>query len=280
MAEVIAFIGGGNMAGSLIGGLLAGGHPSDHILVAEPDTARASALADKYSIKTASSAAAIVSSASTLVLAVKPQQMQAALQGLEPKAGTTVVSIAAGIRVSFLQRALGASLDYVRSMPNTPALYGCGVSGLFAPQGTSEQARARAERVLGAAGTICWLDNESDLDAVTAVSGSGPAYFFLMVEAMRDAGTALGLTPDTSAMLAAQTCIGAASMIQNSGIDVAQLRAQVTSKGGTTQAALESLEAAGLRTIMAKALTAAQRRSMELGDALEAEAPSITPESN
>ncbi len=280
MAEVIAFIGGGNMAGSLIGGLLAGGHPSDHILVAEPDAARASALTDKYSVQTVGSAADIADSATTLVLAVKPQQMRAALHGLEPKAGTTIVSIAAGIRVSFLQRTLGSSLDYVRSMPNTPALYGSGVSGLFAPDGTSEHAKARAELVLGAAGKICWLDKESDLDAVTAVSGSGPAYFFLLVEAMRDAGTALGLDPDTSAMLAAQTCIGAASMIQNSGVDVAQLRAQVTSKGGTTQAALESLEGAGLRAIMAKALASAQQRSMELGDALDDEAPSTHPESN
>lgn len=269
MSEVIAFLGGGNMAASLIGGLLAADFSADRIRVAEPDSARAESLRARFGVRTAASGADVIGGAQTLVLAVKPQQMGAALQGLSPDAGTCVVSIAAGIRVSFLRRALGDALHYVRSMPNTPALYGCGISGLYAERGTSDAARARAEIVLRAAGEICWLDQESELDAVTAVSGSGPAYFFLLVEAMTDAGVALGLAPATAAQLAARTCIGAARMIEAGTIDVAELRAQVTSRGGTTEAALKHLEAGGLRVLFRDALAAASNRSREMGDELD-----------
>jgi pyrroline-5-carboxylate reductase len=155
-------------------------------------------------------------------------------------------------------------------MPNTPALYGCGISGLYAMPDTPAAARERAEYVLRAAGETVWLEREADLDAVTAVSGSGPAYFFLLVEAMRDAGTALGLTPQTAARLAARTCVGAARMIEGGTTDVAELRQQVTSKGGTTEAALQHLETAGLRGIFREALSAAAQRSKELGDQLGA----------
>ena len=268
MSDVIAFIGGGNMATSLIGGLVTAGYSAGKLRVAEPDASRAQALRDRLGVSVAPSAREIVAGAGTLVLAVKPQQMSEALRGLKPDADACVVSIAAGIRLDFLREALGAGLHYVRSMPNTPALYGAGITGLYAPPGTPDDARVRAEIVLRAAGETVWLKEESELDAVTAVSGSGPAYFFLLVEAMREAGVALGLAPETAAKLAASTCIGAARMIEAGTTDVADLRAQVTSKGGTTQAALEHLESAGLRPIFREALAAAAQRSKELGDLL------------
>lgn len=268
MSDVIAFIGGGNMATSLIGGLLSAGYAPENLRVAEPDAARAQALRERLGVSVAASAREIVAGAGTLVLAVKPQQMGEALSGLKPDADACVVSIAAGIRLDFLRHALGPGLHYVRSMPNTPALYGAGITGLYAPPGTPDDARVRAEIVLRAAGETVWLNDESQLDAVTAVSGSGPAYFFLLVEAIREAGVALGLAPETAAQLAARTCIGAAKMIEAGTADVAELRAQVTSKGGTTQAALEHLESAGLRPIFRDALAAAARRSKELGDVL------------
>ncbi len=268
MPDVIAFIGGGNMATSLIGGLVAAGCAPESLRVAEPDAARAQVLREKLGVTVAASAHEIVAGAGTLVLAVKPQQMAEALRGLSPDAGACVVSIAAGIRLDFLRTALGPSLHYVRSMPNTPALYGCGISGLYAQPGTPDDARLRAEIVLRAAGETVWLRDEAELDAVTAVSGSGPAYFFLLVEAMREAGVALGLAPETAAKLAAHTCIGSARMIEEGTTDVAELRAQVTSKGGTTEAALKSLESAGMRPIVHEALAAAARRSRELGDQL------------
>lgn len=269
MSEVIAFIGGGNMAASLLGGLLSAGHAATNIRVAEPEAARADALRARFGVQVAASAAEVIGGAQTVVLAVKPQQMGAALAALRPDADACIVSIAAGIRLAFLRKALGDALHYVRSMPNTPALYGCGISGLYAEPGTPETARGRAEVVLRAAGEICWLAQESELDAVTAVSGSGPAYFFLLVEAMREAGVALGLAPDTAAQLAARTCVGAARMIEAGSTDVAELRTQVTSKGGTTEAALKHLEAGGLRALFRDALTAASNRSRQMGDELD-----------
>jgi pyrroline-5-carboxylate reductase len=270
MSDLIAFIGGGNMAASLIGGLRAAGHPADAIRVAEPDAGRAVALRARFGIQVAEEGAQIVEDADTVVLAIKPQQMGEALKNLRPRAGATIVSIAAGVRLSTLSEALGERLHYVRSMPNTPALYGAGISGLYAPAGTPESAKAQAQTILQAAGATCWLDSEGELDAVTALSGSGPAYVFLLVEAMREAGTALGLKPEVAAQLAAQTCVGAARMIEAGTTDVAELRAQVTSKGGTTEAALRHLESAGLRRIFREALDAACRRSREMGDELAA----------
>lgn len=268
MPDIIAFVGGGNMATSLIGGLIAAGHPPSALRVAEPDAARAETLRTRFGVGVEAEARSIVGGAGTVVLAVKPQVMGEALRGLKLDAGACVVSIAAGIRLDFLRQALGPDVHYVRSMPNTPALYGCGISGLYAAPQTPASARTRAETVLRAAGETVWLEQEGDLDAVTAVSGSGPAYFFLLVEAMRDAGTALGLSPQTAARLAARTCVGAARMIEAGTTDVAELRQQVTSKGGTTEAALRHFEAAGLRGIVRDALGAASRRSEELGDQL------------
>ncbi|HKY92085.1 MAG TPA: pyrroline-5-carboxylate reductase [Nevskiaceae bacterium] len=269
MSDVIAFIGGGNMATSLIGGLLAAGRPPHQLRACEVDTDRAAGLRTRFGIVVSAAAADVVAGAGTLVLAVKPQQMAEALRACAPKPGTTIVSIAAGVRLSALEAALGPAMHYVRAMPNTPALVGAGITGLFAKPGTPDDARNRAEAVLATAGPVVWLPQESDLDAVTALSGSGPAYVFLLVEAMREAGAALGLAPETAARLAAQTCVGAARMIAQAETDPRELRRQVTSKGGTTEAAVKVLEDGGLRTLFASALTAAARRSKELGDELD-----------
>lgn len=265
----IAFLGGGNMAAALIGGLLKTGWPATQIVVAEPVAERADWLMVEFGVVVQARIAEIVGDADALVLAVKPQQMAAALNGLQLKPGAVVVSIAAGVRLATLQRLLGTAVSYVRTMPNTPALLGAGITGLFAPAGTPAAARALAEQLLAAAGACVWVDEESQLDAVTALSGSGPAYFFLLVEALRDAGAALGLSAEVAAQLAAQTCVGAARMVGESGLDARVLRANVTSKGGTTEAAVDHLESAGLRAIFAQALHAADARAKALGDALD-----------
>ena len=274
LARTIAFIGGGNMATSLIGGLIAAGTDPALLRVAEPDAARAASLQARFGVHTAAAGSDVVTGAAAVVLAVKPQQLVQAVAPLQLDAGTTLLSIAAGVRVATLRAAAGEHVHLVRSMPNTPALYGCGISGLYAPPGTPAAARELAQAILDAAGQTCWVEQEADLDAVTAVSGSGPAYFFLLTEAMREAGEQLGLSPAVAAQLAARTLVGAAKMVDAGDTDVAVLRAQVTSKGGTTEAALRHLESAGLRPMLAAALAAAARRSRELGDELAAAAHS------
>lgn len=270
-ADCIAFIGGGNMAASLIGGLIAAGHPATAIRVSEPDAARAAALQERYGLVVARDNVDAVTGADIVVLATKPQQVASAVRGLKLGSDTTLLSICAGVRIGSLRELLGHwSGAIVRSMPNTPALFGAGITGLHASEGASPRARMQAETVLKAAGAVVWVERETLMDAVTAVSGSGPAYFFLLTEAMAEAGVALGLTPDDAKKLALQTFIGAAKMAEGTGTDVATLRANVTSKGGTTQAALESLEADGFRRILNTALQAADRRGAELGDELAA----------
>ncbi len=195
------------------------------------------------------------------------------MRGLALAVDCTLISICAGVRIANLRELLGNggwSGAIVRTMPNTPALFGAGITGLYASEGASPRARMQAEMVLKAAGAVVWVEREALMDAVTAVSGSGPAYFFLLTEAMAEAGVALGLSPDDAKKLALQTFIGAAKMAEGTGTDVATLRANVTSKGGTTQAALESLEADGFRRILSTALQAADRRGAQLGDELAA----------
>jgi len=267
-SRIIAFLGGGNMASSLVGGLLVAGHVPSHIRVFEPDAERAQELVRRFGVVAMSTAAEAVLGAELTVLAVKPQVVREALSGLSLDAGSTLLSIAAGVRIALLRELLGPQLHYVRCMPNTPALLGCGMSGLYAEPGTPPAAREAAQAVLESAGRCCWLDDETALDAVTAVSGSGPAYVFLLAELMQNAGVSLGLPADTAALLARQTVIGAARMLEGTAEAAATLRAQVTSKGGTTEAALRSLESAGIGPIFTEALTAAARRSAELGDAL------------
>ena len=275
MHELIAFVGGGNMAASLIGGLLAAGHPAARLRVAVRTAESAARVAARFGVAALTDSARAIRGADIVVLAVKPQQMAEALRGLRVEPGATVISVAAGVQVATLAQWLGTTA-VVRSMPNTPALFRCGVSGLYAAPAVAAEARQRAERVLGCVGETCWVEREEQIDAVTALSGCGPAYYFLLTEVLRDAGAALGLDPVVAAQLAHSTFIGAAQMARDAGEDVAVLRAQVTSKGGSTEAALAHLEAAGLGRIFKEALAAADLRARLRGEELAQLAASST----
>jgi pyrroline-5-carboxylate reductase len=265
----IAFIGGGHMTTSLVGGLRARGAAADELCVSDPVAAQRERLEFDFGVRTTPANAEAVREAALVVLAVKPQDMAAAAQSIAAELATRrriVVSIAAGIRIANLLHWLGRGTPVVRTMPNRPALIGAGITAACAGPGVDHADRAAVERVLSTAGPLVWLDDESQMDAVTAVSGSGPAYFFLLVEALEDAGAALGLPRDVARQLAAHTALGAGRMVTESSDPPARLREQVTSKGGTTAAALDVLERAGLRAIFAEAIAAAARRSAELAD--------------
>jgi pyrroline-5-carboxylate reductase len=265
----IAFIGGGHMTTSLVGGLRSRGAASDDLCVSDPVAAQRERLELEFGVRTTPSNAAAVREAGLVVLAVKPQDMAAAAQSIAAELATRrrlVVSIAAGIRIANLRHWLGGDTPVVRTMPNRPALIGAGITAACAGPGIDDADRAAVERVLLTAGPLVWLGDEAQMDAVTAVSGSGPAYFFLLVEALEDAGAALGLPRDVARQLAAHTALGAGRMVTESADPPARLREQVTSKGGTTAVALAVLERAGLRDIFAEAVAAAARRSAELAD--------------
>ncbi len=273
MSDILAFIGGGNMARSLIGGLIDDGHPADAILVSEPNPEAASALRDTLGVQTMSDNRAAVASADVLLLAIKPQVLAgvcAEIAGEVREHRPLVISIAAGIRADSIDDWLGGQTALVRCMPNTPAMVKAGMTGLYANPGVSAAQRRRAETILRAVGETLWVENEELLDAVTAVSGSGPAYYFLFMEAMIEAGEALGLDPDAARKLTLQTALGAASMAIGSDESPATLRRRVTSPGGTTEQAIHRFEAAGLREIVSEALRAARDRSIELSAQLGA----------
>lgn len=264
---IITTIGGGNMAGALIGGLAASG--ADHeIRVADPDPAARARLADAFGVTTFDDAPSAANGADVVVLAIKPQVLPAAMSDLGPRlvAGQTLVSVAAGVTLATLHRYVGPQVPAVRTMPNTPALLGLGITGLYADERCGEKDRQAAELVMGACGETVWLDAESQLDALTALSGSGPAYFFLFMEALADAGAALGLPPEVAEKLATYTARGAGAMAVADDAGLAELRRRVTSPGGTTQAAIEAFEAGGLRQLVTTAATAAARRSRELAE--------------
>ena len=275
MHELIAFVGGGNMAASLIGGLLASGHPAQRLRVSVRTSESAARVHQRFGVEALTDSAQAIRGADVVVLAVKPQQMAEALRGLRVEPGATVISVAAGVQVATLTLWLGTG-SVVRSMPNTPALFRSGISGLYAAPELPALSRQRAERVLGCVGETCWVEREEQIDAVTALSGCGPAYYFLLTEVLRDAGTALGLDPVVAAQLAHSTFIGAAQMARDAGEDVAVLRAQITSRGGSTEAALAHLEAAGLGRIFSEALAAADRRARLRGEELAQLAASST----
>ncbi|MCB1554559.1 MAG: pyrroline-5-carboxylate reductase [Xanthomonadales bacterium] len=262
----LAFVGGGNMARALIGGLLQRGVASARIRVSEPQQAARAALAADFGVMVTADNEAALRGADCLILAVKPQVMRGVCEGLRAAlpSHTIVVSIAAGIRVDQLSAWLGGHDRIVRCMPNTPALLRAGATGLFASGGCSETDRTRADTLLSAVGTTAWIADEALMDAVTALSGSGPAYVFLLAEAMTEAAQALGLPRDTARTLADQTLLGAARMLVESDEDAATLRARVTSPGGTTQAAVETFEAGGFRELVRRAVDAAARRGAEL----------------
>ena len=264
----IAFIGGGNMATSLIAGLIDEGVPPDTVWVTDVDEARLALLQERYEVRTTGDNDVAVSRAQTVVLAVKPQVMADVVHGIagSARAGEPlIVSIAAGVTEAKIREGLGYDAAIVRTMPNTPALVRAGATALYANASTATEQRARADAILRAVGLTVWVDDESLIDAVTAVSGSGPAYYFLVMEAMEAAGIKLGLDPDTARKLTLQTALGAARIALEGDEPPGTLRQRVTSPGGTTQAAIESLQASGLEQIFEVALTAARDRSVELG---------------
>jgi pyrroline-5-carboxylate reductase len=264
----IAFVGGGNMAAALIGGLAQAGGGHD-IEVLEIDAGRASDLQARFGVQAHGVAGAWLGSAEIVVLAVKPQQMRAAVDAIRPHlARPLVLSIAAGMRASTLARWLGSDV-VVRTMPNTPALIGAGITGAAALPGVSAGQRAAAELILRAVGEVVWFDDESMLDPVTAVSGSGPAYVFFFIEAMQQAAREMGLTEAQSRSLSVQTFLGAARLAAASDEPAAVLRERVTSKGGTTAAALQCFEADRVKAAIVRALHAANARARELGDELD-----------
>jgi pyrroline-5-carboxylate reductase len=265
--QKMAFIGGGNMASALISGLAARGLDPARMVVADPSPEALLRLAENYGVRHDGNAAA-VEHADVVVLAVKPQILKEVTLALAPHLDATaplVISVAAGISHAALSGWLGGKAVVVRSMPNRPALHGCGATGLFAPATVGAAARRRAEAVLGAVSHTVWVDEESQMDTVTALSGSGPAYFFLFMEALEASARARGLSAEVAHRLTVETAFGAAYMAREATDTLATLREQVTSKGGTTAAALDVLESARLRDIVAEALTAAERRSAELG---------------
>lgn len=265
----LTFIGGGNMANALIGGLLKQGFPSSGITVVEPLAENRERLTDAFGIACLPAADASILGSNVLVLSVKPQQMREALAPLAGKlTNQLVISIAAGMRLGDISRWLGGYSKLVRTMPNTPALIGAGITGLYADPSIDGEARRQAELILGAVGKTVWIADETLMDAVTAVSASGPAYVFYFIEALRDAARALGFSEEQSRLLAIETVVGAAALAANSTEDVAVLRQRVTSKGGTTEAALNSLNADDFKSAILRAVRAADARGRELGDLL------------
>ncbi|KJZ48038.1 MULTISPECIES: pyrroline-5-carboxylate reductase [Pseudomonas] len=265
----IAFIGAGNMAASLIGGLRAKGLEAAQIRASDPGEETRARVSAEHGIKTFADNAQAIDGADVVVLAVKPQAMKAVCEAIRPslKPDQLVVSIAAGITCASMNNWLGAQ-PIVRCMPNTPALVRQGASGLFATAEVSAEQRQQAQELLSAVGIALWLNEEQQLDAVTAVSGSGPAYFFLLIEAMTAAGVKLGLPADIAAQLTLQTALGAAHMAVSSDVDAAELRRRVTSPAGTTEAAIKSFQANGFEALVEKALGAAAHRSAEMAEQL------------
>jgi pyrroline-5-carboxylate reductase len=269
MNDRIAFVGGGNMASALIGGLIANGVPADSLCAVDILAEQRDRLAAKFGIKVSADVAAIAGDADTIVLAVKPQSMREVATAIAPLLrGQLVVTIAAGIRTADLARWLGDYPRIVRVMPNTPALIGAGVSGLYACPEVTAAERARAEAILRAVGTSLWVEREALIDAVTAVSGSGPAYVFYFIEAVRKAALDMGFSPADAQKLVLGTFEGAVRLAAASDEDVGVLRQRVTSKGGTTERALTTMDSHEVGNGIVRAVHAAFARAGELGDEL------------
>lgn len=269
----IAFIGGGNMAASLIGGLIANGHDPSCLWVSDPDSDRRGWISERFGTNTYRDNNHAIEQADVVILAVKPQVISSVVMGLAQavqKHKPLVISIAAGIREQELQAWLGGEVALVRAMPNTPAMIQAGATALHRSALVSDDQAGLAESILRAVGLIQWVAEESMLDAVTALSGSGPAYFFLLMEIMEDVAMELGLPEETARLLTMQTALGAARMALESEDSSAQLRQKVTSPGGTTERALRVLEAGDIRKLFAAALTQACDRSRELSQSISA----------
>lgn len=263
----VVFVGGGNMATALLGGLIARGHQAQQLQVIDPDPAQRAGLAQRFGVTCHAHPDVALADAQVVVLAVKPQVMAVVAGELAPHVGTAlVISVAAGIRGADLARWLGGHPRVVRTMPNTPALIGRGITVLAANPHLTAADRESAQRIMGAVGETMWVDDEALLDAVTAVSGSGPAYVFYFVEALERAAGELGFAPEQARKLALATFAGAADLAAGSAEAPATLRARVTSRGGTTAAALAVLEERAAGDALVAAVRAACRRSAELGD--------------
>jgi pyrroline-5-carboxylate reductase len=264
----LGFIGGGNMAAAMIGGLLQKGFAATDIDVAETNPERRAWLAHEFAVAAHENTEAI-NAADVIVLAVKPQQLSEILRALSPlKQEQLVLSIAAGVRAGDIARWLGGHTAVVRAMPNTPALVGAGIAGLFAlPEVTAAQ-KTQASRILEAVGRVIWVEQEAQIDAVTAISGSGPAYVFYFIEALEQAGIDLGLPAETARLLTLQTFFGAAALAIKDPAPPAELRARVTSKGGTTERGILALEEGGVAYAIGLAARAAAERAAEMGDLL------------
>jgi pyrroline-5-carboxylate reductase len=265
----IGFVGGGNMAQAIIRGLLRAGHTASRLSVMDPSTEQREAIKEiDPSINVTEDSGLLANRCAILVLAVKPQiiaDVATALSKQPRPAQQIIVSVAAGITLESLRNWFGESAPIVRVMPNQPALAGEGMSGLSATPAVDAAGRAAANYLLAATGKAAWFDDEQLMDAVTAISGSGPAYYYLIMEIMQDVAREFGFTADAARMLSTQTALGAATVATQGSDELAQLRQQVTSPGGTTAAALSTLEEAGIRDIFRNALSAARDRSVELG---------------
>ena len=267
----IAFIGGGNMAHSLIAGLVADGHAPSLLTVSDPVPEKRERLAAGFGINPAPDNAAAIAAADVLVLCVKPQVAAAVCRELAlalPEPAPLVISIMAGVTETSIAHWLGHDLALVRAMPNTPVMVQSGAIGLHANRATTQQQRNLAEEIMRAGGLTRWVDQEADLDAVTALSGSGPAYFFLFMEALEKAGTEQGLDAEAARLLSIQTALGAARMAMESDESPQQLRERVTSPGGTTEQALKTFSEGGFEPLVSRAVAAARRRAAELSQLL------------
>lgn len=265
----IAIIGAGNMGSCLIGGLISNGHPPHKLFASDPSSEKLSELQQKTGIRTSTDNIEAIKDAEIIIFAVKPQlfhDIAKELTKLVQKNKPLVMSVAAGIRESSIQDWLGGNVAIVRVMPNTPSLISCGAAGLYANQLVNHEQHNQAESIMRSVGIVIWLSDEKQIDAVTALSGSGPAYFFLMMEALQQAGEELGLPKETARLLTLQTALGASRMAIESGKPLDELRQNVTSKGGTTEKAILVLEENQLRNIYQKALLAAKQRSEELAE--------------
>lgn len=269
----IVFLGAGNMAGSLIGSLISNGHPASALRAVDPDSAQREAVTQRFAVATFGDANEALPGADIVVLAVKPQMMADVIVACAPAlraAAPLLISVAAGVRAADICRWLGTEAPLVRAMPNTPALLGCGATGLYATEAVDETQRRQAESILSAAGITEWVAEESLLDAVTGVSGSGPAYYFLLMELMENAARELGLPADTARRLVLHTALGAARMALESGEPPAVLRTRVTSPKGTTERALDIFHEGDIEALVMRAVRGARDRAVELGDSLGA----------
>jgi pyrroline-5-carboxylate reductase len=266
--QKIGFIGAGNMARSLIGGLISSGVNSDHLFAADPNEDVRDALTKDFSIQTFAENQKLIDECDVIVFAVKPQALKTVATSISAKESTLYLTIAAGIPSESLDNWLNSNKAIVRAMPNTPALVLSGASGLYANANVSDEQKEIAESILRAVGVAVWVESEKQLDAVTALSGSGPAYFFMVMEAMEKAGKELGLPADTARLLAIQTGFGATKLALEMNDSPAVLREKVTSPGGTTEQAIKIFEEKGLIDIFNKAMKAARDRAEELAKEL------------